>query len=342
MVGNNQEQLLKLNDLLREQIDTLEEREDDGLNDASVGVFVSIDLTNSTAFKIQYKDLWKKVIPAYYNAVQRAFGVGEYHEVGLEITDIVHLWKFVGDEVLLYAPIYEAKSIEQIVFAANDVVSSINRRILENIEGDLSESDLRAIECDLGAKGTVWIGLYSKNPNATGRNMVYEEKSAVNSGAPKRIDFLGADIDEGFRISKFAVKKRVLVSPLLAGVINATHDSKGGLIQTQYVITSYQTLKGVWKNRKVPIIMYFPAGIQDSFEYDELEHDTFCAGIRSDFKQYVLVDTNNINKIDNILQSVELYATREEIVDTLRSEEYVRKRVTVTRRLPSKIVSELE
>ena len=142
MVGNNQEQLLKLNDLLREQIDTLEEREDDGLNDASVGVFVSIDLTNSTAFKIQYKDLWKKVIPAYYNAVQRAFGVGEYHEVGLEITDIVHLWKFVGDEVLLYAPIYEAKSIEQIVFAANDVVSSINRRILENIEGDLSESDL--------------------------------------------------------------------------------------------------------------------------------------------------------------------------------------------------------
>lgn len=338
MVVKHQDKISNLNSRLKPAIDNLNEQEYNVSNYATVCVFVSIDLVNSTSFKIQYEDLWRTVIPAFYDTVQQAFGVEKYREDGTEISDFVYLWKFVGDEVLLYIPIFDAKSVEQIINVTNDVVTTIPKRISEYIGDGLSAEYRHGIECDLGAKGVVWIGICNKGTKTNGRNMEYENKYSVSSYSSREkhmsVDFLGSDIDEGFRLAKFATKRRTIISPLLAGVINELHEKKSGSIQSQYVITSYQTLKGVWKNRKVPIVVYFPEGVQDSFDYDELEYDTFCPGIRSDFKGYTANENNNIEKIDQVLKNVGLDTEKDTIIQKLKDERYVQQGATMRRKLP--------
>ena len=89
------------------------------------------------------------------------------------------------------------------------------------------------------------------------------------------MDFLGRDIDEGFRMAKYAVKNKIIVSPLLAWLIwkkaQEDEDSKK-IIDLNFKITAFISMKGVWRGRKVPVIMFNQQFLQlvDILEYDEL------------------------------------------------------------------------
>jgi hypothetical protein len=83
-------------------------------------------------------------------------------------------------------------------------------------------------------------------------------------------EFLGQDIDIGFRIKKETQDRRLVLSIELAKILSD---------KTEYLsrlnIITYKNLKGVWKNRLYPIIWYHDAEIsggvsfEDSFYYDE-------------------------------------------------------------------------
>lgn len=83
-------------------------------------------------------------------------------------------------------------------------------------------------------------------------------------------DFLGPDIDIGFRISKFALRKRLVVSAHLAWLL--FHERAAcPEIEDQLRIVSLEILKGVWGGRHYSIIWFEKdwTQINDSFLYDE-------------------------------------------------------------------------
>lgn len=87
------------------------------------------------------------------------------------------------------------------------------------------------------------------------------------------IEFLGNDIDAGFRIKTNTQDRRLVISYDLAYILSRDTD----YLKNIHIIT-YKCLKGIWHNRLYPVIWYydqkFVEGIpfEDSFYYDEIDN----------------------------------------------------------------------
>lgn len=323
----------------------------DGMeNDAkdSVYVFISLDMTNSTRFKVEQPKLWKKVIAAFYDSVLSAFGVEQYQPMLKNLSDSelsVNFWKFVGDEVLLYVNIYNLGELYSIVKAADESVKKligwISERIakLYNCKGicleaaeqyDCEFRDAKCKTCNIhdilkssvGIKATMWIAMCSSRDDA--RNVVHVTSSVADDWSQnKTFDFLGSDIDEGFRIAKYSVKNRVLVSPFLANALYSNDDDaiKTDLENALFIV-SYQQLKGIWNDRSFPIVMYFPLlkDIYSNFEYDELELPTYSEIKNSGIDR----ERCKVSYLEKIFEDVHLDEESNSIVDLLKNNDYKR------------------
>ena len=306
------------------------------LESKTLYIFLSIDLTNSTAFKAKAPDLWADVVPEFYKAVKNKY---------LDLS----LWKLVGDEVLLYTPLFNIDLIANLIKQTDRVVKNLIDEIADNIgykKGKVKEGKA-IIKNSLGAKGTMWISLCGTGQ----RNRVFPSPFSVDVTAPA-LDFIGRDIDEGFRISKFAVKDRVIISPLLAGVISSfktqmhstqTVSEAGSSINDirndNFIITSYQKLKGLWNDRFVPIIMFFGDGSEglNKFEYDELMHESFCPSFTGLPTQYVAEEKNRLSNVRKILKSVSLDKECRSIVTLLEDSHYQDRAENIKQRLCTSI-----
>ena len=270
-----------------------------------VYVFISLDLTNSTKFKSEQPNLWKLVIATFYDKVFAAYGVNQYQSLLKNLTDgiSVEFWKFVGDEVLLYVNIHNCIEILKIVKSTDEAVKKIidwvsekiiasyrcqkncsestNQCVCQFYESGYPSCKIRDILKDsLGVKATVWLALCG-NCEAS-RNIIYKTASAIDDWfQSSNFDFLGPEIDEGFRIAKYSVKNRVVVSPLLASTLYLSNDESNDLktiVENNFAIVSYQKLKGIWQDRFFPIVMYSTSSfenIHDDWNYDEIEMSTY-------------------------------------------------------------------
>lgn len=94
-----------------------------------------------------------------------------------------------------------------------------------------------------------------------------------NSSSQKHeIDFLGSDIDLGFRISKFSHQNVLTLDAKLTYLLLHHKETIKKEIEDCLKIVDYQMLKGVWRNHKYPIIWYCQKWEKDIFRYDE-QHD---------------------------------------------------------------------
>lgn len=226
-----------------------------------VYIFFSYDLMNSTKYKTVNKTQWPLVIRRFYELIED--GVKKW------LTN-VHLWKYVGDELLLY------KKLRSIV-DIHDCIPKAYRVLHDSIDRLHSEfSDTKTI---LSVKAAVWCarvyyiapqniqGINEQYPGQVHRNIV-----AVHLGGSNRegLDFLGPDIDVGFRIAKFAIRKRLVVGADLAYLLYKERSSIDK-IDKKLRIVSYEPLKGIWEERRYPIIWYEEnwEKISESFLYDE-------------------------------------------------------------------------
>src|SRR5699024_10242748 len=89
------------------------------------------------------------------------------------------------------------------------------------------------------------------------------------------IDFLGPEIDLGFRLSKFVGTSKVAVSAELAFILfrkrgDVSHISKYSYqVEERLKVLSFEKLKGIWGSRRYPIIWYMNDWSAESFQYDE-------------------------------------------------------------------------
>lgn len=218
-----------------------------------------------------YKDVnyfgWQSVLITLLTDIQK--------NVAKEIPE-AQLWRVLGDEIIFFVTIRNEKEIYSAIDAIYGILTMSNvklknEKFFENIDEKFSEKEIAWMKKSniLAVQSSAWIAiilngetsLFSPYDNIFKKYRISENQQ-IN-------EFLGQDIDTGFRIKKETQDRRLVVSVELAKILSD---------KTEYLsrlnIITYKSLKGVWQNRLYPIIWYHDSKVsgvsfEDSFYYDE-------------------------------------------------------------------------
>ncbi|AYD39608.1 NUDIX domain-containing protein [Clostridium fermenticellae] len=337
MDDNSKSNILEKLDKLRAIFSSVEdqskniEKEHDGIY-----MFFSFDIVNSTSFKEKFQDKWRGVISAFYDISEKVMTA----VINNKEFSKIETWKYVGDEILFYKKLSSRKELLWNVRCAYYAQELIYKKLCDSDEDKI-------VKPNIHIKTTVWIGKCSEKTNDS-KNQIYASYEKVNNeekyGAKTlKIDFLGPDIDAGFRISKYAEKGKLVVSAKLACLLYKlmigndeilTSEEKM-IIKSCLKIVSYEQLKGVWGNRHYPIVWFDHNWDRpnDMFDYDDYFISKIARNIltcNSEFEKSIYTldilpkvydDINRENDIDDILDYLEKLENGEikrEMIDSTR------------------------
>ncbi|MHA4213479.1 NUDIX domain-containing protein [Bacillus cereus] len=233
------------------------------VNLSGIYIFYSFDLVNSTSFKAKFTDGWPEVVEGFYALVKEKL---------MLLHNGVKVWKYIGDEVLFYKRLSELQEMHEAPRVALKVIRYMNEELSRVFPNSKKLLDIKA---------TIWLApiddkTKQQNKYMTRRNLVFQVDGIRGDG---RKDFLGPDIDMGFRLCKHAHKQKVLVSPELAYLIWLRRDVLRNIekkdrydIDESLKIVSYEKMKGIWDDRLYPIIYFFDKWdkVEEIYEYDDL------------------------------------------------------------------------
>lgn len=249
-----------------------------------VFIFISIDLVNSTSYKLKDQN-WPNVFADFFGIVQDKFRKNIPN---------LYIWKYVGDEVLFYKEISDLNSLLEIP-------SSVFKQ-MEICQKKLHAENPKCKNI-LYLKSTLWIAAVKTSSDTVSTHIpnvmpVLEETIR---------DYIGVDIDEGFRISKFSSQNKLVIDSKLAYILLKYKDLVNTLcdynVEDRLKIVGYKKLKGIWNNRLYPIIWYHKswANIDSMFLYDEYDSSEIC----NTLKQSNFI-TEPISKLEKILYELDL------------------------------------
>ncbi|HLP44478.1 MAG TPA: hypothetical protein VK469_00935 [Candidatus Kapabacteria bacterium] len=217
------------------------------------------------------------------------------------------LWKYIGDEVLFYKTLDSRTQLFETIPRTFEVLTS-SLKHLSNSFPDIFKP--------LSIKGTIWS---AKVVNVNG-----EEFENLNMNQARNIalavsyenyvlkDFIGPDIDTGFRISRHAGKGKLVISADFASLLleaEAPNGVKKDDLVKNLKIVSYEDLKGIWKDRYYPIIWYFKDWEKrnEEFDYDDRFRskiiNNICLEQTHDICELTKIfrQLGNLKNIDNLL-----------------------------------------
>lgn len=193
-------------------------------------IFFSIDIINSTAFKSTHqKSLqssnWFMFFKKFYDDIPLRLQK-KYDGQGKILNfSFPYVWRFVGDEIIFYASIkkYEHINIHVAIF----------KNLIEELNNDKDK--------DFEIKGCAWLAGFPVHNATLGELNDICNRTIDIYKTNGVIDFIGPSIDLGFRISKYADKRKFILSVDLAMII------------------SYNVLhaKSYWKKRFPKFNFYF-------------------------------------------------------------------------------------
>ncbi len=221
-----------------------------------VRLFLSVDLTGSTAFKNKQKNPrdWLPHFEDFYSNFKDSFtakfaGIcSENQNQCKEFQSATpKLWKTIGDELIFVNRVDSCAQIITLVSAFRDAMDSYSTKI----------KDL-----GLDLKGNGWLASFPY-PNQT--VMVHFEQPEIITEAiekqadetPHTFEFLGSGIDSGFRIAKNSATNLFTISPSLAKIICMTYqnvDTLGKLGTFEIKFLGTNKLKGVVADAEFPIL----------------------------------------------------------------------------------------
>lgn len=224
-----------------------------------IRLFMSVDMVGSTQFKGRLTGKgasgWVSVFQSFFTtfplvlAGQIAFEFLDDHGS----TPAVDVWKVLGDEVIFVAQPATPEELTSILIALLRTM-----RIYE--ERNLAELPLRL-------KGTAWVADFEE------QNIELEIPELSSGAAPRHVDFIGPDIDLGFRISKFSRPASLVVS---LGALELLLSARNMDMAALYLVTR-EELKGVMFGRPYPIVWMLKAGDGFDFYPWETEQDPLMA-----------------------------------------------------------------
>ena len=187
------------------------------------------------------------------------------------------MWRMLGDEVIFIVPIKEKLDIflyvSDIFEILNIIVNKLKKgTFFDDLDLDPLELDLMKMQNIISLKAAAWIAIVGEKLKKLEQYDNLIEKFKLQEGYGI-IEFLGNDIDAGFRIKTNTQDRRLVISYELAYILSRDTD----YLKNINIIT-YKCLKGIWHNRLYPVIWYydqkFVEGIpfEDSFYYNEKDN----------------------------------------------------------------------
>lgn len=206
-------------------------------------IFLSVDVIGSTHFKhSSYESQlgWLPFFVSFFNEFKNEFT----HQIrtcaellGKDPKELAipTLWKSLGDELIFVAALNHKSE-------AHTYLKAFALAIRERTE-----------HTELPLKGTAWIAGF---PVGNAEIPMEGNNAGINES-----DFIGPQVDIGFRLAKFASPSKFIISADLAVLI----EDVGGL---NFYFDGKHPLKGVFSGRDYPIIWIKDEGVGESEDDD--------------------------------------------------------------------------
>lgn len=224
----------------------------------AIRLFLSTDVAGSTEFKTgsarRNGTGWLDVFRDFF----RNFPIVMIGQVGMEFLardDLpeVAVWKFMGDETIFACEPASGEEVTLLLRAHLGAMAAYEAEYLADLP--------------LRLKGSAWLARFPSP------NIEIEVPELGRGGATAQTDFIGPDIDLGFRLGKFAWPATVTVSlDLLDAVLRA--DNRDLL---DFFLVGREPLKGVLFGRPYPAVWARPAGAGSGFMPWEIEDSPWVA-----------------------------------------------------------------
>ncbi|WP_061232468.1 hypothetical protein [Leptospira noguchii] len=243
-------------------------------------LFFSLDLVNSTEYKTLNPKEWPTVFQKFYEIADNKLR---------EKFSRIKVWKYIGDEVLYYLRINSLKDI----FDAPVCFYEVLQESIASLHKHKPES-----KRILSIKATLWMAKVGKIPslNQEEAENIFKHGnfqniiiSSENSFKTDIEDFLGPDIDTGFRISKYSFKGKLVISANIAYILykfrEEVYSNYKYAPEDRLRILYLKKLKGIWNGRAYPIIWYQTDwDYKKVFSYDDHLHTEYA-----DFVKEILI-----------------------------------------------------
>ncbi len=224
----------------------------------SVTLFASFDLVNATEYKTVHKGTWTVDISVILGRVINTFTE--------KANDGYRFWKSLGDEVVFTKNVPYVFEIQDILNEIYHEVVAINEAVASGALGGTAASH------GLSIKATVWLANISSTPELAD-NFYTEYQINENQLQP---EYLGTDIDAGFRIAKYTESNRVLISFELAALFFKDPLLRWSRDRVHFL--GVRSLKGIWEGVPYPLFMYH-GDENTTFQASILEATTPQTGI---------------------------------------------------------------
>jgi hypothetical protein len=203
-----------------------------------VALFMSVDLAGSTAFKSQAQGdgespEWLEAFEAFFRELPLIM-MGQIAGSFIAEDEVPHsgVWKVIGDEIIFMAHPNTPREALLLTIAFYRTVVISDRKIFER--------------WPMRVKGCCWAAQLShRNREIEIPEMIGEEIDKVY------VDFLGPDVDTGFRLAACGSRGQTIISSNLVHLLSGLEDSGG--IQFHYI--GRKVLKGVYNGRPYPLFL---------------------------------------------------------------------------------------
>lgn len=204
-------------------------------------LFLSVDMAGSTQFKAtsttRGTGSWLETFRSFFTN----FPLMLVGQLGFEFLDddetpAVDVWKAMGDEVIFVAEPSSPDELTRILLALLQTMRLYEKQYFEKLP--------------LRLKGTAWLADFTES------NIVLDIPELSTTDAAPHLDFIGPDLDLGFRLGKFARPACLVLS---LDLVEALLDA-GNLSRVSIYHVGREELKGVMFGRPYPILWMHGAG----------------------------------------------------------------------------------
>jgi hypothetical protein len=208
-------------------------------------LFLSVDMVGSTEFKARFTGQGAEGWLATFKAFFTNFPLMAAGQVGFEFLDDdrtpdIAVWKVMGDEVVFTTQPETPEEVTSVLLALLRTMRLYEDKHFEALP--------------LRLKGTAWLA------DTDGSNIEIEIPE-LSSGQGAHLDYIGPDIDLGFRIAKFARPGTMVISlDVLEVILRARNGSS-----TALYLVGREPLKGVLFGYPYPIVWLL--GADDGFGF---------------------------------------------------------------------------
>ncbi len=227
-----------------------------------IRLFLTVDLVGSTAFKAKSGEIgrtkdqpypeWVTRFRQFYRLFPETLEA-EYRNITTDgsFEPCPRVWKTIGDEIIFCVRVLHTRHVARCVSAFLKALDEFGR----SLEGD---------KVPLDVKGSGWIAPFpadniaikvieSANGGSPSSDFEFsEEIEADVDNFPHKYDFLGRNIDAGFRFAKNASADKFTASVELGYIL--AEAASVGIFSGRFSYHGRESLKGVHGDRPVPIV----------------------------------------------------------------------------------------